>query len=38
MLQTLDQYHKTLKKENLTAAPDKFLFFQISFKYLRDRI
>ena len=33
MLQTLDHYHKVLKK-NLKTVPDKFSFFLDSVKYL----
>ena len=38
MLQTLDQYHNILKKENLKAAPDKSLFFLESVKLLGHQI
>ena len=34
MLQTLDHYHKILKDENLTSAPDKSFFFLDSGKFL----
>ena len=38
MLQTLDQYHNILKKENLKAAPDKSFFFLESVQLLGHQI
>ena len=38
MLQTLDQYHRNLKKENLKAAPDKSFIFLDSVKLFEHRI
>ena len=38
MLQTLGQYHKILKNDNLKAVPDKSFFFLDSVKLLRHQI
>ena len=38
MLQTLNQYHKNLKNENLKAGPDKSFFFLDSVKFLGHKI
>ena len=38
MLQTVEQYHKFLKNENLKATPDKSFFFLESVKFLGHHI
>ena len=38
MLQTLDQYHKIFKNENLKAVPVKSFFFLDSVKFLGHQI